>query len=169
MRPAAILALLLLLFGCAAPPRSPESRAAGFTLLAAVHSPADPPPPRTPPPPRAHRPARHIVETDGILRSIAGPQALAITHPPQVRRLSPWQLDDIWQLIRAAGLHDENHPGRAPPVSPLVPHPHLPTALFEITLDFAPRTIHIVLDDSHQAAAATRLLDHLAELAWITP
>lgn len=165
---AAAPVLTLLLAACQAPrPHDAVHRPPGFTIAASVHPPQHEPPDQ---PPRALRPVRYVVETDALLRIATGPMLArpGSEHPPLVRRLSPWQMDELWRRAAAAGLFDPDHPGRffGPPPAPR--HAQSPTAVFEVTSAFRPSTIVVVLDGaSPQSTAAIALLDHIAELSWI--
>jgi hypothetical protein len=167
LRPILACALVFCALGCRTPAHGPEGRPDGFTLSATVH-PAEQPP--TPALPRGLRQAKYLVEADARLRVATGPIVLrpAFAYPPILRRLSPWQMDAIWRLTHDAGLADRGHPGRVLGPAPSPTHPESPIAVFEVTRNFAPLVIVVVLDgQSPEARAAAELLDHLAELAWI--
>jgi hypothetical protein len=171
-----LLIFTALLAGCHAPAPGMH-RPPGFTVGALVRAPTGPSQePLSPsgalPTPRALRPARYLVETNGLLRLASGPMVATPTagYPPIVRSLSPRQMDRLWLLVRDAKLLDPQHPGRFDDFRIPPPHPTHSTAVFEISSDYRPQMIIVTLDSqTDQAAAARHLLDHLAELAWIAP
>jgi hypothetical protein len=161
--------LMLAVAGCRAP-ASGATRPAGLTIGATVRAPAGADPGGTVRPPRELRPARYHLETDSWLRVATGPVLAtpAAGFPPKVRRVTPQQADQIWLLVRDAGLHVPDHPGNREDFTPPPPHPTLTSAVFEVTTDFRPRMIVVLLDGATpESAAAKLLLDRLADLAWI--
>jgi hypothetical protein len=167
MRRTLPVALLAMGFaaGCAAPGPT-HSRPPGFTLAATIHAPAE----QAARSPRALTPARFVVESDALLRIAIGRalDAPSAAFPPQVRRLSASQMDDLWSLAKDAQLFDPDHPGRHPPPVPSPIDLQSPVVVFEVTRHYAPIIVVVELDQSTaEAIAAARLLDRLAELAWI--
>lgn len=171
-----MLALIAaVLGGCSAPGvrHGPEVRPEGFTLAASVQPAAVQSAAGSGSVeavvPRARRAARYVVETEGLLRVATGP-ALSTpggAYPPQVRRLTPPQVDELWRLAREARLNDPAHPGAHRGRAPVVKSSGPAVAVFELTTDFEPRVVIVTLDDSPEGQSASRLLDHLAALAWI--
>src|SRR5262249_34981811 len=99
-----------LVAGCASAPD-----AKGRSALTADQTPADfalsvtvsgPPPVAATP--RSARPARYIVQPDGVLRAVVGP-VTDMTFPPLTRLLTHDQTQRLWWDLRDSGL-----PGRAP-------------------------------------------------------
>lgn len=162
-----ILSLVFLAPVACQSPRTAVDRPAGFTIAATVYPPEDD---ASGTPPRALRPARYVVQTDAWLRMASGPmlQRPGAEYPALVRRLSPWQMDALWRMVHEEGLADPAHLGNVTGPPPAPEHPEFPTAVFEITRDFSPRIVVVVLDgQSAQSEGAARVLDLLADLGWV--
>jgi hypothetical protein len=76
-----------------------------FTLGVTVVGEGDPSDP-------AFRPARYIVEADGLLRAAVGPGASPSTFPPVTRRLDDSQLTTLWAMVETAGILKDPDPAR---------------------------------------------------------
>lgn len=61
---------------------------------------------------RILRPARYIVEPDGVLRASVGSGSRESTFPPIARRLSEEQIEALWRAIRDSGLLSPDSPRR---------------------------------------------------------
>jgi len=119
-------------------------------------------------PDRARRPARYIVEADGVLRASVGPGSSAETFPPRTRRLTPRQQDQLWRAVRETGLLAPDHPARVGNPSVVPPNPRRPGAIVYVAAGGDRRYWLVALDEDTPDAAGVRLLiDRLASLAWV--
>ncbi len=117
---------------------------------------------------RAEKPARYIVEPDGILRAAVGPGATPRVFPGQTRRLSDAQLNRLWRLVRETGLLESGSITRISNTETFFPPPGRATALISITADGRVRAFAVRLPvGDPPSAATTQLIDEVAELAWI--
>lgn len=115
--------------------------------------------------PRSLKPGRYIIESDGVLRASQGGDSL---FPPRVRQLTPRQSDQIWRLLRDSGLLDETNPNRINDPESLVRSGDRTTALLYVAYAGTRTTLKVALDRSNaDAVAAERIVDHLADLAWV--
>lgn len=118
--------------------------------------------------PRSLRPGRYIVEADGALRAALGPGAEATTYPPRTRQLSPRQVDLLWRLVRDSGLLDPTNPGRIEGPEEALRSPDRTMALFYVGYAGRRVMVRTLLDRSgEESLAAERVVDRLAELAWV--
>lgn len=60
----------------------------------------------------ALRPARYIVEADGLLRAAVGPGSTPSTFPPVTRRLNDAQVTALWAMVETAGILKDPDPAR---------------------------------------------------------
>lgn len=142
----------------------PDDRPPDLALAATVFSPRVPLP--TAQLPRSLKPARFIIEADGVLRSAQGAQSP--DFPPRARQLTPRQMDQIWRLIRDTGFLNEGNPARIEDPSGTVRSGDRTTAMIYITYSGRRVTLRFLLDRSTQdAVQAEQLIDRLAELAWV--
>jgi len=167
-RTLAILALAALsVGGCASSP-DPESlttRPDDFSIAATILAPEDDPRSGRGLP-RSLRPARYIVDPDGILRASVGPGSRPATIPPPTRQLTVAQLDHLWTLARDARLLESAAQVHNPDLAP--PAPGLSVAIVEFAEAGRRAAVRIPLDRaSTDSLAAEELIDHLAELAWV--
>jgi hypothetical protein len=139
---------------------------ANFTLAITVQSPAKRGLPR------AQRAARYVLEPDGLLRVAVTRSASEEMHPAQTRRLSDDDVRRVWLALRDGPLFRADHPAIVPlppPTDPNAPSPAKTT--YTITFIAGDvRQILIVAEDrpgSEDVGVATKLVDQLAELAWI--
>lgn len=180
--------------GCSATPPLPETAAAplpdarprDFELAVTVLSPPvakagvdeeelmdeagqfGPPPPSGPRLPRSLRPARYIVEADGVLRVAEGEGAKTTTFPLETRQLSSRQFDALWRQLRQTNLLASGNPARIDAPEDAVRSPDRTVALIYTSYESQRVTLRVLLDRrSEDAIAAERLVDRLAELAWI--
>jgi hypothetical protein len=120
--------------------------------------------------PRALRPARYLVEPDGVLRVSTQPASRAWSYPPATRQLTGREMDRLWRLVGPAGLLDPATPARLTRAEGAdAPGP---VAVAIIFAQFAGRreAYRTVLARADaQQVLAERLVDHLADLAWIPP
>jgi hypothetical protein len=142
----------------------PDERPEDLAVAATVFSPRVPLPEDTLP--RSLRPARYIIEADGVLRAAEGASAPAF--PPRVRQLTPRQADQVWRLVRDSGLLDEGNPARLSDPETASRSGDRTTAMVFASYGGQRTTLRVLLDRSSQdAIAAERLVDHLAELSWV--
>jgi hypothetical protein len=180
--------------GCGSTPRLPETAAAplpenrprDFELAVTVLSPpgardqADqselmdeegqfgPPPGSGPKLPRSLRPARYIVEADAVLRVAEGEGAKTTTFPLRTRQLSSRQFDALWRQLRQSNLLAPGNPARIDAPEDAIRSPDRTVALIYTSYESQRVTLRVLLDRrSEDAIAAERLVDRLAELAWI--
>jgi hypothetical protein len=132
--------------------------------------------------PRSQRPARYILEPDGTLRIALGGGSTTTTYPPPTRLLSSARREDVWNLVKAAGLLEPEVPGRlrgsdssvplgtqtgGEPISMLDPTatpPKTPTALIVLSANGVRDFYRIAFDESPNLAALT---DRLAAYGWV--
>ncbi len=124
--------------------------------------------------PRAVRPARYVIEADGVLRASHGTAASPSDFPPMTRRLTPEQIDRLWTLTRATGVYPgaEGAPGAGEQVGPVAgyePPMGRITALIESFAAGQRASTALPIDSDDQRASPVRALtDALAELAWVS-
>jgi hypothetical protein len=183
-----ILALAAVVMGaCASAPPPlpkaepiPDQRPEDFVLAATVLAPREDPPALRDPDedeavrservrlPRSLRPARYIVEADGTLHAAVGRGASAETYPPQTRQLTPRQYDLLWRQLRGTNLLDPGNPARIEGPEGAKRAPDRTMALIYVGYEGKRITLRVLLDrGSEDAIAAERLVDRLAELAWV--
>jgi hypothetical protein len=165
-----ILALLLapLLAGC-----EPSAKPDWATVEAMDHAPSDftleltvyAPPPvgdnaRTLP---TSRPARYVMEADGVLRVAVGGGVNEKTFPDQTRQLTAAEVDRLWQDLRDSGLLDAEHPSRVSSAAGIGPPGH--DTVYVLSYSAAGRRGTLVVRPSE--SGARRLVDRLTRLAWI--
>lgn len=162
-----IAAVAACLAGCRASPKVPvealDEPPRDFALAVTVVSPlgddAE----------RALRPAKYIVEADGVLRASVGPGSNTETFPPRTRQLTPRQHDQLWRAVRETGLLAPDHPARVGDPSVVPPNPRRPGATIFVAAEGQRRYWLVALDEQDPDAAGVRLLiDRLASLAWVT-
>jgi hypothetical protein len=142
----------------------PEHRPDDLAIAATVFS------PRTPLPdvnlPRSIRPARYIIEADGVLRASQGTEA--VTFPSRVRQLSPRQADQLWEILLDSGLLDEGNPNRVSDPESAVRSGDRTTAMIFISYGGKRSTLRVLLDRATpDSIAAEKFIDRLAQLAWV--
>jgi hypothetical protein len=144
----------------------PDQRPVDLALAATVFA------PRVPLPdvelPRAIRPARYIVEADGVLRASVGAASDAAAFPPRVRQLSPRQADQVWRALLDSGLLDDANPNRLSDPESAMRSGDRTTAMIFVSYQGKRTTLRVLLDRATpDAVAAERVIDRLAELAWL--
>ena len=156
-----------LLGACASPAPDPltfREAPADFTLSITVQGPQEPDEPRF------RRPARYILEPDGILRVGVGESVSEEYYPPQTRQLSRDEMDRVWRLLRDSSIFEPDNPDRVRPGLPFGTIQLRPTA--DLTILYAEEYSYyrVVLDGrTVESEAAERVIDHLAALAWLEP
>ncbi len=144
----------------------PVERPQDLAIAATVFSPRVPLPASSLP--RSLKPGRFVLEADGVLRASRGAVLEASTFPPRVRQLSPRQSDQLWRLIRDSGLLDADNPNRISDPEAAARSGDHTTALLYVAFGGQRSTLRILLDrTTPDAIAAERVIDRLAELAWI--
>lgn len=123
--------------------------------------------------PRPLRPARYILEPDDLLRVSVGPGANPATFPVFRRTLDDQQIESVWTCVRDSGWL-EKHKGADPMAARAafvdaanLPPVAEPTAMIYLCAG-GHRTYFVApLESSVDADPARKLIDTLAELAWI--
>jgi len=148
----------------------PEQAPADFALSVTV---ASPDPTRDPSTlARWQRPARYIVEPGGTFRAAVRPGARVDAYPPPIRTLSRAQIESLWASVRADGWMNEPREGSkaisSPQVETLPPEVQRRSALVWISADGMRRGVVVPLAAGRtESDAAARLIDQLADLAWV--
>jgi len=143
----------------------PDERPADFVLAATVYSPRSMEKARLP---RSLKPARYIIEADGVLRAAVGPGSAGTTFPGQTRRLTPAEFDSLWRMVRESGLLDPGSAWRVEDPGEITRASDRTTALVYVGYGGRRTTLRLLLDRSGpEAVAAERVVDRLAELAWV--
>ncbi len=159
-----LIAALLALGACKSPPDLAElrERPEDFTVAATVYA---APSIRTAP--RPLRPARYILEADSLLRW--SPGASQRGFAPPIHHLSPAENDGVWRLVRDSGLLEPDSPYRVHgPVEIDAATLAGPVAVLEIAFAGQQTRSRVPLDrSSDEAVLAERLIDRLAELAFV--
>lgn len=151
----------------AAEPIPPDDRPADFMLAATVHSPESMSKARLP---RSLQPARYVVEADGVLRAAVGEDSQTTTFPGRTRQLTPREFDALWRLVRESGLLDAENAARVEGPDELTRAPDRTTAIVYVSFDGRRMTLRTLLDrTSPGAAEVERVIDRLAEWAWVNP
>jgi hypothetical protein len=144
----------------------PEDRPKDFIFAATIYSPKSM---RDASLPRSLKPARYIIEADGVLRAAVGPGSTVETYPGQTRQLTPRQFDSLWRLVRDSGMLDPGNASRVDDPETIQREPGRTTALVYIGYGESRTTLRIVLDRTGEGAVnAEKVIDKLAELAWVT-
>lgn len=174
--PAALAALLLCLPGCSSTPRplpepepvvlpdtAPEDFALSITVVGPSSAETD-----IDDRPRAERPARYLVEPDGLLRAAIGPGATPRVYPRQTRQLTEAQIQRLWRLVGETGLLEPTTLTSIDNTEIFFPQRSRPTALVYIRQQgtgshFA---VRLPVGDAESAMVA-QLVDQLADMAWV--
>lgn len=121
-------------------------------------------------------PARYVMEADWVLRAVLGPGAHEGVFPARTRLLSRRQVEMVWEEIAATALADPRSPYRvgvwdADPVSGERRPVDRPVYLVFVAADGDRRVLAIDTAPGaaapEDAAAARRLAEMLAGLAWV--
>lgn len=148
----------------------PEQAPSDFALSVTV---ATPDPSRDPSTlARWQRPARYIVEPGGTFRAAVRPGARVDAYPPPIRTLSRAQIESLWASVRADSWMNEPRAGSkavsAPEVETLPPEVQRRSALVWISAQGMRRGVVVPLAaGSAESDAAARLIDQLADFAWV--
>ncbi len=141
----------------------PDERPDDFVLAATVFSPKGMEGKKLP---RSLRAARYIVEADGVLRAAQGPGADVTTFPGQTRRLTAREFDALWRMVRESGLLASAW--RVDDPEQLTRAMDRTTVMMYMGYEGKRVTVRVLLDRSGpEAVAAERLVDRLAEWAWM--
>jgi len=143
-----------------------RSRPTDFTLAVTVRgtSPARAARGGSPAPvPPGLRPARYVIEADGVLRAALGPGANDETFPAATRRLDPADLDRLWAIVARAGWLDADPQG----VGWGALGPDVPTT--GTTIAVSGRGAQRMILATRGDASARALAEALAGLAWQIP
>lgn len=121
---------------------------------------------------RWQRPARYIVEPGGSFRASVRPGARVDAYPPPIRTLSRAQIETLWASVRADSWMSEPPAGSkavaSPEVETMPPEIQRRSALVWISAAGMRRGVVVPLAaGSPESDAAARLIDQLAELAWV--
>lgn len=156
--------------GTTNPVSLPEQAPEDFALSVTV---ATPDPNRDPSTlARWQRPARYIVEPGGSFRASVRPGARVDAYPPPIRTLSRAQIETLWASVRADSWMSEPPAGSkaaaSPEVETMPPEIQRRSALLWICAAGKRRGVVVPLAaGSPESDAAARLIDQLAELAWV--
>ncbi|MCC6228802.1 MAG: hypothetical protein IT432_06200 [Phycisphaerales bacterium] len=148
----------------------PEQSPPDFALSVTV---ATPDPTRDPSTlARWQRPARYIVEPGGTFRAAVRPGARVDAYPPPIRTLSRAQIESLWASVRADSWMNDPPAGSksasSPQVETLPPEVQRRSALVWISAGGLRRGVVVPLAaGSAESDAAARLIDQLADLAWV--
>jgi hypothetical protein len=117
---------------------------------------------------RAERPGRYIVEPDGVLRAAIGAAATPRVYPGQTRRLTAGQVERLWRLVAASGLLEPGSLTRIESTETFFPARERATALVYVRWggDSSHHAVRLPLGDV-ESEAVGRLIDEVAELAWV--
>lgn len=145
------------------PDAAPDDFALSVTVLGPATEPAE-----FDATPRPQRPARYIVEPDGILRAAIGPGATPRVYPGQTRQLDAGQVQRLWRLAVGTGLLDGGTLSRIDNTETFFPGRERTTALVYVRQGgvgshFA---VRLPVGDAESPGVA-QLVDQLAELAWV--
>ncbi len=118
--------------------------------------------------PRAERPARYVVEPDGVLRAAIGPGATPRVYPRQTRQLDAARVQRLWRLVGETGLLEPGTLTRIDNTEIFFPQRSRPTALVYIRQQGAGShfAVRLPVGDA-ESAGVGQLIDELAELAWV--
>lgn len=145
----------------------PEDRPPDFTLSVTVYSPAQDEA-EIAAAPRTLRPARYVMEADGLLRAQVSPGLTPESFPTVVRRLDDRQMTRIWRQLRLCGYTVPGHPSQLSSESAYLPRSDRPVAVVGYSFAGRVAAFRAFLDRaSADAVAAERLVDLLASLAWL--
>lgn len=169
----AVAVLACLLAGCGggpaviAEPVLPDDPPDDFALAVTVFAP-EVTPEAISALPRSVRPARYVIEPDGVLRAAVGPGADSDVFPARTRRLSDRQRAQLWRLVRDQGLLARDHPARISTDRTYLPVPDRRAVLIEMAAADQRRFLELHADDrAADPSIVLALTDRLAELAWM--
>ncbi|VAX36284.1 hypothetical protein MNBD_PLANCTO03-298, partial [hydrothermal vent metagenome] len=145
----------------------PDEAPADFTLSVTVLGPASETA-EIAETPRALRPGRYIVGPDGVLRAAVGPGATPRVFPRQTRQLDETQRQRLWRVVVNTGLLDGITLTAIDNTETFFPNRNRPTALVYVRQggESSHFAVRLPVGDA-ESPEVVRLLDELAELAWI--
>lgn len=151
----------------AEPVELPERAPADFTLGVTVLSPAVTAE-EIDAAARAERPARYIVEPDGVLRAAIGAGASPRVYPGETRRLTAEQVERVWRLVAASGILEPGSLTRIESTETFYPGRERATALVYVRQggEASHHAVRLPLGDVESDGVA-QLIDEVAELAWV--
>lgn len=145
------------------PDRAPDDFALAITIIgpATNETPIDERP-------RPQRPARYVLEPDGVLRAAIGPGATPRVYPRQTRQLDAAQMQRLWRLVEQTGLYATTTLTRIDNTETFFPQRSRPTALVYVRQqgEGAHFAVRLPVGDA-ESAATLQLVDELAALAWV--
>jgi hypothetical protein len=121
---------------------------------------------------RWQRPARYIVEPGGLFRASVRPGARVDAYPPPIRTLSRAQVESLWASVRGDSWMSEPPAGSKavamPEIETMPPEVQRRSALVWIRAVGVRRGVAVPLaSGGPESDAAARLVDQLADLAWV--
>lgn len=118
--------------------------------------------------PRPQRPARYLVEPDGVLRAAVGPGATPRVYPRQTRQLDAAQVERLWRLVANTGLLDGASLTRIDNTETFFPNRSRPTALVYVRQggEDSHFAVRLPVGDA-ESGEVLRMIDELAALAWV--
>jgi hypothetical protein len=122
--------------------------------------------------PRALRSARYHLEPGGVLRASPTASSTRGPLPPIAREINADQADKAWSLVRTSGALDspEARAGAMPTLEARDLRSRVSVASIECIADGRRRVLQLELDRATtEAIGVERLLEHLADLAWVRP
>lgn len=128
-----------------------------FSVSVTVFNPSSRP--NTPP---FRRPARYILAPDWVLRVAIGPGCTEQTYPPAIRTLRAAEVEEVWKLVRDAGLTTEGTPGRIATTADFHAPDRGTSYLVSTRADEVRRSF--AYDPGNPATR--RLIEKLASLSW---
>lgn len=114
------------------------------------------------------RPARYLVEPDGSLRAAVGGGAVESVHPPIARRLTDAERDELWAMVRAAGINRVSASMRLNSAQ----HYTAPAGRRVYLVELAGgggRWVAAMPEGEPDAERAGDIADRLAGWAWVVP
>jgi len=145
------------------PDLAPADFALGITVLSPAADPV-----RIDATPRPQRPARYIIEPDGVLRAAIGPGATPRVYPGRTRQLDTAQMQRLWRLASNTGLLDGDTLTRIDNTETFFPSRERTTALIHIRHEGQSRhfAVRLPVGDA-ESPAVLQLIDQVAQLAWV--
>lgn len=147
----------------ALPERAPDDFALSVTVMGPATEPAE-----IDATPRPERPARYIVEPDGVLRAAIGPGATPRVYPGQTRQLTTGQVQRLWRLASNTGLLDGDTLAKVDNTETFFPSRERTTAMVYIRQGGVGQSFAVRLPvGDAESPAVEQLIDQLASLAWV--
>jgi hypothetical protein len=111
--------------------------------------------------------ARFVLEADGQLRAAVGPGADETVFPPPIRRLSREQLTAVWSQIAAIDSLNTSPHSRISDA--LAPGQTRPSSIRITAAGDGRQRARSFQSQDVDAASATKLVNQLTDLAWMSP